>query len=307
VRSPRPKLLIVGGSGLLGTNTAIQLRDHYEVVLALHNRMITIPGTDSVKIDFSDKKDLEISLANINPDVILNAAAVANVEQCEASPQRAYEVNVELPKALAEYSSSARSRLVHMSTDQLFDGRDNLYNEEHPCSPLNVYAVTKKRAENEVLMRDSSALVIRTNFFGWGPGYRMSFSDWILEQLKTRKNNTLFTDVYFTPILVDSLITVMEELWNTDLNGVWNVCGSERISKFQFGRLLAKVFHQDVNLLTEGHLAGRTDLVRRPLDMSLDNTKLLRNTCRKLPSLQQQMKFLAASVKPKYLREIRVA
>ena len=81
------------------------------------------------------------------------------------------------PKKLAQISLETGSKLIHISTDHLYDGTKDIYTEDDLVSPLNVYGKTKAQAENEVLSINPKALIVRTNFYGWGLSYRKSFSD----------------------------------------------------------------------------------------------------------------------------------
>jgi dTDP-4-dehydrorhamnose reductase len=168
--------------------------------------------------------------------------------------------------------------LVHISTDHIFSGEFQFATEELPVNPINVYAATKAEAETRVLENYSEALIVRTNFYGWGPTYRRSFSDQIIYSLRNGREITLFDDVFYTPILAESLIKTVHELLEAGALGVYNVVSDERISKYDFGIAIAKNFSLNKSLIRRGKMADKSGLVQRPLDMSLSNRK----TCSKL-------------------------
>ena len=145
--------------------------------------------------------------------------------------------------------------------------------EDDPIAPLNVYARTKGEAEHKVLAACPDALVIRTNFYGWGTAYRSSFSDGILATLNAGQSVMLFEDVYYTPILIDVLVDAVQKLLSAAQTGIFNIVGDQRISKFDFGRKLAAGFGFDPALIKRIRLSERKDLTLRPFDMSLSNRK----------------------------------
>jgi dTDP-4-dehydrorhamnose reductase len=118
------------------------------------------------------------------------------------------------------------------------------------------------------------ALIIRTNFFGWGTGYRQSFSDIIIGALRRQRSITLFDDVYYTPILAESLVKAVHDLLERKGVGVFNVVSSQRLTKYRFGMLLAEAFDLDPAPIRCGSLSDFPGLVNRPRDMSLSNRKV---------------------------------
>ena len=122
--------------------------------------------------------------------------------------------------------------------------------------------------------RNPSALVIRTNFYGWGTSYRRSFSDVVIDGLRSGTGVTLFNDVHYTPILVKTMVDAVHDLVELKASGVFNVVGDERISKLDFGYLVASEFGLGRELIAKGSFGDQNFLVRRPMDMSLTNAKI---------------------------------
>lgn len=164
---------------------------------------------------------------------------------------------------------------------------------------------TKADAEKRVLELNPAALVIRTNFYGWGPTYRQSFTQTIVQSLRSGQRVTLFSDVLFTPILIELLAGAVEELLARRATGVFNVGGDERISKHDFGVLVAQEFGLDASLLDAGMLADRAELVQRPRDMSLSNRKLTDALGRKISGNRAQVARLREQELTGVAEEIR--
>jgi dTDP-4-dehydrorhamnose reductase len=174
---------------------------------------------------------------------------------------------------VAEAAAHENISLVHISTDHLFAGLRSDYSESDQPEPLNEYARSKLLAEDWIRQAHPNALVVRTNFFGWGHAYRQSFTDWILSNLRAGKSITLFDDVFFTPILADSLAMAAHRLLDKSASGVFNLVGDERVSKYQFAIRLAKAFGLPGELIRRGRISNSNLLARRPPDMSLNNSK----------------------------------
>ena len=197
----KTRVLITGGSGLLAVNWALSIRENYAVTLLQHHRKVFLKGVDT-NIESLGSLDECISvLSKYQPDVVIHTAGITNVEKCESDPDLAQGVNVDLAKNMALACSKQDVKLVHISTDHLFSGDHKLVTEEVEAQPLNNYAKTKFLAEEEVLTNCKDALIVRTNFFGWGPEYRQSFSDFVVTKLRNDEEIGLFSDVFFTPIM----------------------------------------------------------------------------------------------------------
>ena len=267
----RDGVFITGGSGLLAVNWAAALRERGPVTLGLHERSISLAGAGTYALSLGSVDDVGRAIDAVEPRIVVHTAGLANVESCEEDPVRARAVNVEIAVNVAIACASRALPLIHVSTDHVFRGAEALSEESHPVDPQNEYGRTKAEAERRVLEAYPGALVVRANFYGWGPHYRRSFSDSIIEALRQGEAITLFTDVFFTPILAEPLAIAAHDLIARQARGIVHVVGDERLSKHDFGLRVAKRFQLDAGLIRAGVLADRPLLVRRPLDMSLSN------------------------------------
>ena len=121
-------------------------------------------------------EEIKKKLKSVNADIVINCIGQTNVETCEANPKLAEFANIEIAGNISKACGSCGIKLVHISTDHLFDGQESFVSELTPYSPLNNYGISKsKEGEQEVLKNNSDAIIIRTNFFGSGPSYKASF------------------------------------------------------------------------------------------------------------------------------------
>lgn len=285
-------ILVTGGSGLFGVNWAFSCRHFQNVTLGLHQRKIKIEGVNTKKVNLDSEEDIVNTLRTEKINVVIHAAANTSIEYCEHFPVEAEYINVQLTRNVAAAAQAYGAKFVFISTDQLFSGDKSMVTEEEHGDPVNVYGKTKLRAENHILNICDAPLIVRTNFFGMGTRYRKSFSDSIIESLKGGQKISLFDDIYFTPILLDSLNQAILGLIEGSLSGIFNVVGNERVSKFDFGVKLAEIFNLNIKLIDKSKFLDRRDLVIRPLDMSLSNEKFCRYTGVDVGSLEGQLRKL---------------
>ncbi|MDK9701575.1 MAG: SDR family oxidoreductase [Sulfuritalea sp.] len=270
----RHHILVTGGTGLLALNWACAMRGQSEVTLGTHRHGARLPGVNSLRVDLSDVDTLRRQISQIGADLIVHTAGLTNVDRCEEMPAEARHANAELARNVAEVAAAAGIRLIHVSTDHLFSGIHQFYAEQATPEPLNEYARSKLLAEQWVQQACPDALILRTNFFGWGYAGRQSFSDWIIYSLRAGRPLPLFDDVFITPILADALAHAAHALVDQGASGIFNLVGGERISKYDFGTHLAAAFGLPLELIHRAKVEQAHLHAVRPKDMSLDNSRL---------------------------------
>ena len=269
----KKKLLITGGTGLLAINWACALRNTWDVTLGTHCHKVNLAGVNSSQLVLEDPVYLQAQIDALAPDLVVHTAGLTSVDECELNPELAYQVNVEIAQNVALVAARQGAALIHISTDHLFSGGKSMCTEEDAPSPLNHYGRTKALAETAVLSANSTALILRTNFFGWGHHRRQSFSDWLVNNLRAGKPLNLYDNIFFTPILADELAKAAHQLIDKGVSGIFNLVGDQRLSKYEFASLLADYFQLSKQLLIRHSLGNSEHVAARPNDMSLDNSK----------------------------------
>lgn len=298
-------LLLTGGSGLLALNWARMMVPTWSVKLALNNRLIELNGAEAHVVKLDSAEAFGGLLDRLAPDLVVHTAGLTNVDLCEKMPEAAEHINVRIPATVAACCASRGIRLVHISTDHLFSGSQPMLAEDAPIEPVNVYGRTKGQAESEVLAADPTALVARTNFYGWGPSYRRSFSDRIIDSLRQGKETLLFEDVHFTPILADVFVETVHDLVDRDAKGVYHLVGDERLSKHEFGLRIAATFGLDRKLIRTGRLSDLSSTTVRPAEMSLANNKGRTLLGRNFGDVDAQLRRLAATEADLRVKELQ--
>ena len=266
-------ILFYGGASLLSNIWSRYWKDKFNIFIGLNKKWIEIEGIHSIQLKKNVNQLGQLIIEN-KIDTLVNCVGLTNVEDCEKNKDLAFYLNGYLPGEIAKITSNLNVKLIHISTDHLFDGKSKNKEEKDIVNPLNIYAKSKLVGENEVLKKDSSALVIRTNFFGNGPSYKLSFSDKIISSLIKKQKIHLFSNVYYTPIHVNELADMVCNLIQYNKKGIYNISSNERITKYDFGILISKYMNEDKELIVPIKIEEKIDLVIRPKDMSLNNKKI---------------------------------
>ena len=284
------RLAITGGSGLLGTNFALN-RGTADSLFICHNRLQKRAQRYSVTVDLTCRKSLALKLQEEKISHLIHAAALTNVDFCESNLEGAYRVNYKIPKIVSDVCEELGIKLVFLSTDQVFDGKKNDYTENDNVNPINVYGETKAKAE-EYVLKTASSLIVRTNFFSWGTTYRKSLTDWMIQELRNSNELSLFSDVFFSPLYAPELIEIIMHLLKTDQSGVFHLSSDEVISKCKFGSLVADIFELDRALINPVKVDKSGLLARRPKQMGLNNKKMKGVYSRPLFTMKERIERL---------------
>jgi dTDP-4-dehydrorhamnose reductase len=288
----RPRLLITGVSGLLGLNAALQWSERFELAGFWLAHPVVLPGVKTIRLDLEHHSTVLESVQSFGPDYILHTAGLTNVDRCELDPMLAQRLNVQVTENVATAAQKTGARLVHISTDHLFTGERAFCTETTEPSPINVYARTKLDAEQVVQRSCSDALIVRTNFIGWGSSVRTSFTDWILNSLERGTPLKMFTDVFITPILINDLLDCIVDLLQINVTGVLNVAGSDRVSKYDAGIRTAQYFGYSPERIQAISVEEFPFAAPRPRDMSLATHRATTLLGRRMPTLDSSLERL---------------
>jgi len=214
-------------------------------------------------IDVRDQKSIEKIISRIEPDVVMNCVAGSRLDFLEQHPDQAYSVNSEGAKNIALSASKYGLKLIHISTDSVFDGKKELYTENDVPNPLNVYAKSKYLAESYVSEFCKNSVIIRTNFYGNNIHGKFLFN-WIYNMLKENKTINGFTDVIFSPLEISNLSEFLVELSSTNYNGILNLSSGIPISKYDFAKKIANILNFNEKLIHESTLESSTLVAPRP-------------------------------------------
>lgn len=222
-------------------------------------------------LDLADRGRVEALLDELRPRAIVNAAAEAAPDRCEEKPEAARAANLEGPKVLAAWCARNGARLIHFSSDLVFDGRAAPYGEEDDPCPLNLYGRLKSESEAEILRLCPGAGVLRVSLvYGRAGSGRPSFMDWVMERLARGEDVEAFSDQWRTPTPCAQLPDVVEGLLaHPELAGIFHWPGAERVSRYEFAVRLCRFLNKPENRVRPSRMADMPGKAARPVDTAL--------------------------------------
>ena len=242
------KVLITGGSGLLGSNIAKLATSKFDVYATYNKNEVNIKNVHFFQIDLTKKEQL-VKIERIKPAFIIHCVALTNVDHCEGHPNEAYNQNVVASINIAEIAKKIGTHLIHISTDSVFDGTKGNYKENEIPNPINIYGKTKLEAEQKISSIHSHSCIVRTNIYGWNKRDKFSLAEWMLNKLTNNEELPALKDIYFSPILVNDLAEALFKLQEKKYEGIIHIAGSETCSKLDFAYIIAEVFDLDKSLI----------------------------------------------------------
>jgi dTDP-4-dehydrorhamnose reductase len=267
------KALVVGASGLVGEHLCQVLCERGHQVWGTYHRNYR-PGL--LPLDILDREAPRELVARVRPDVVLHPAAMPDVERCEAFPSESYQVNVTGLAHVVEAANIAGARLVHFSSEYVFDGLAGPYSEEDTPNPLNVYGRQKLVSEELARSRAPGALIIRTTVvYGWERRVR-NFAGRLITELRAGRPVKAPLDQISSPTYVVDLAESVCELAARGAGGLYHVAGAERVNRYVFARVVAEIFELDADLIVPILTAELGRKTPRPLAAGLDVRKLTR-------------------------------
>jgi len=270
------RILVTGASGLLGLNLCMMSPFDNEIVgFTYKNPLSGVPFT-TVNADLASPNSLTAQIERLKPGLVINCAAMSNIDACESQPDEARKINREMPALLAELCNKFSIPLVHISTDAVFDGKTGGYVEEDQPNPLSVYARTKLESEKLVLAAFPRALVLRVNFYGYSQSGNRSIAEFFLNNLLAGNTMNGFTDVIFSPLYVRDLGEIIYQMVNLELSGLFHVVSPESISKYDFGVKIAGKFGANPDLINPIPVEQGGLRAKRSPNLNLKIDKLLK-------------------------------
>jgi len=268
------KLLVTGASGFLGWHLCQLAKQQWDVYSTYFSHQIEIPGVSLLKVDLRDFQALKQLFQQVQPSAVIHTAAQSSPNYCQTHQEESYTINVITSLNLAGLCADYGIPYIFTSTDLVFNGLNPPYRETDPVFPVNAYGEQKVRAEVEILTRYSLATICRMPLmFGMATPTATSFMQPFMQTLKEGKELALFIDEFRTPAsgktAAQGLLMVLEK----QIQGIIHLGGKERVSRYDFGRLLVEVFQLPQTGLKSCRQQNVKMAAPRPADVSLDSSK----------------------------------
>ena len=260
-------LLITGAYGQLGDACVKFLKKNYNITLSGVS-----PSDGGVHLDIRSKSSIKKVLSDIDPDVILNLAALTDVDGCELDPQQAKDINFSGVKNLCRDFSG---HFIQISTDYVFDGKSGPYSEEDEPNPKSVYGKTKLFADNWLLDNYSKSTIIRTNIlYSYTKRTKASFLKWVVDSLNDNQNIKVVNDQWNNPTWTESLSSVIYKIIDNQAFDLYHYGDRDILNRFDFSILISKVFNLDSSLIMPISSDELNQIAPRPRKSGLITKKI---------------------------------
>lgn len=264
------KILITGSNGLLGQKLIHLLSSNKDVDLLAtslgENRISSKEGYRYQSLDITNPNKLNELFDLFKPNVVINTAAMTNVDACESDRDNCWELNVKAVEYLIECSEKYNSHLIHLSTDFIFDGKDGPYKEDDLPNPLSYYGESKVAAE-QLLKKSSIKWSIVRTIIVYGIGERMSRSNivlWAKEALEKGNPLTIVNDQYRSPTLAEDLAMGCWLIAKKEAKGIYHISGKDIMSIIEMVNRVADFYGYDKSIVSPISSASLNQAAKRP-------------------------------------------
>lgn len=268
--------LILGSNGFLGKEMSSYVKQNNNI-------------KEDLILDqsrFNKLSQLKKLLQNSKPKVIVNCIAMTDSRECETFPKKAIRVNSEIPELISQYSSKNDSTFIHISSDAVMDITSAFKCENEIPKPFNVYGMSKLMGENAIVSSNCDYLICRVNFFG-NSHKKNSLLDFFVTNIQSNSRCPGYTNVWFNPIGIHTLIESIFKLFRSNARGVFHVVGDSKISKYGFGKEVERFINPISNFVYPTKILSSI-IDDKGMDLSLCNCKLKRYI-ESLPSWQSDL------------------
>ncbi|MCZ7610226.1 MAG: dTDP-4-dehydrorhamnose reductase [Ignavibacterium sp.] len=270
------RIIITGANGMLGQRLFefySTLNDVELLVSSIENDFV-IKNQNYIQADISKRNELKKVIYDFCPDFIINAAAYTNVDKSESERETAWKINVKGVEYITETARVLDSHIVHISSDYIFDGKNGPYTENDIPNPLGYYGRTKLASENVLKISGTKNTILRTNvLYGTAKYSRSDFVKWVVESVRAGKEIRIVDDQFNNPTFIDDLVQAINKVIELRKEGIYNIGGSEVLSRYDFTMIIAEFFNLDKYLIKKIQTEDLEQPARRPLKSGLITIK----------------------------------
>ena len=267
------KLLVLGGSGLIGNALLKNSKNEFDILTTFYKNHISIKNVRSFQYSFpNDLNNLRELLEKEKPDVLVNTMGYSNIDFCELNKSDTEMLHVEVTEKICKICENIGTKQIFLSSDYVFDGEKGNYSEDDVPNPVNYYGLSKLKAE-QLILKNSINTVIRTSvIYDWD--YRARFFNSVIKNLQNNQEINATTDVYNSVTFLDNLVESIFKVITLNQNGIFHVVDSACVNRFEFAEMIAKIFWLDKNLIKTASVQDEPkNIAKRPKNACLNNSK----------------------------------
>jgi dTDP-4-dehydrorhamnose reductase len=265
------RILVTGASGLLGNRLIeLALQRGHDVISGYKDH---VPRYGKpMAFDLTQSAQVRRVFSEVHPDVVINAAAMTDVDKCELEAEAAFAANSKAVSNIVNAAKETESFVVQVSTDYVFDGEKGSYSESDKSRPVNKYGQSKLEGEEAVMNEVDKQMwsIARSSvIYGWGRASRPNAATFVYEKLSGGESIRMARDLFSSPTLNTNLSAMLIEIAERQLPGIIHVAGATRLNRFDFAVGLAKTFGLDAALIRAVQAKDLHWTAKRPKDSSL--------------------------------------
>jgi len=264
------RILITGAFGQLGSAVSKRLSNNNKIIRTGRS----IPHDDQgIILDILNQIHLKDVIDATEPNVIIHLAAMTGVDDCQLNPKLAKEVNIAGVQHLCD---SFKGKIIHLSTDYVFDGKNGPYSELDPVCPISVYGETKLASEHILFNHDQNNLIIRGNvIYGDSSTTNASFLNWVVKSLKDGQEIRVVDDQFNNPTWTKSMADIITLCIQNELSGIFHWGDADYLNRFEFAIKIAEKFELNSKLIKPTTTTELNQPAPRPLKSGLKSNKLI--------------------------------
>ncbi len=276
------KILVTGSYGQLGSSLFNYLSSNMEIFWTGKN----IPyERNAFHLDICDRISLKELISLYDPDILINLAALTNVDFCEKNPHLAMEINT---NGVRNICDAFKGKIIQISTDYVFDGKNGPYIEEDAVSPLSIYGKTKLEAEKIVMSHNSDNLIIRGNvLYDNFVSSKSSFLNWVVQSLKEKTSIKVVDDQINNPTWTQSMAKVISLCIDNNIYGIYHWGDADFLSRYKFAKMIAEHYNLEAKLIYPISTKNLAQIAPRPLKSGLLSDKLVQELKIQQPSINE--------------------
>ncbi len=269
------KILITGAEGQLGRSLQSTLSSSFHIIpTALHPSVHAKLKRNVIKLDITNEKQCKRVMDEVSPDIIINCAAITNVDLCENDHQLARMVNVVGVENLVR-SSDNNTRIIHISTDYVFSGNEGPYKENDPTHPISYYGKSKLEGENVLRGSLHPWCIIRGSvLYGDPVNSKSNFFSWVYDSLKSSTPIKVVDDQISNPAWLELLSEFIFKCIMLNSTGVYHFGSEDYLSRYEFAQQIAKTFDLDASLISPVKTSDLSFNAPRPIHSGLSTEKI---------------------------------
>ena len=290
------RIIILGANGFTGRRILkrlIQRQEHTILACSMHLDILPEEGYHFQTLDMLDYTATDAILKDFSPEVIINASALSVVDYCEQHPEEAYALNVSAVKHLAEYCQTHKCRLIHLSTDFVFDGTSTCpYTETDATNPMNYYGKTKRWGEEVIEQTGIDYAIVRVEVV-YGkplPGQHGNIVHLVKNRLENGQGIRVVSDQFRSPTWVENIARAIDSLLSDKYQGIYHICGGETLSVADIAYRTAQYFGLDTSLIQSVTTEEMNEGTPRPLFSPMSTEKAFREFGYKPSAFEEGLK-----------------